>query len=78
MLLNMLKLRKYVIVIISSNQGLICCFSNRGDFFSIGHFKGVEIGFRNIIPLSIPSPLWQTKTAYGNVFMFKYSFYDLL
>ena len=31
----------------SSNQGLICCFSNRGDKVSMCHFKEIEIGCIN-------------------------------
>ena len=34
--------------IVRSSQGLICCFSNRGEELCTGHLKEVEIACRNI------------------------------
>ena len=33
--------------IVSANQGLTCCFSNRGDKVSMGHFKAIDIRWIN-------------------------------
>ena len=35
-------------VVFIVNQGLVCCFSNRGEKVSMGHFKEIETGFINI------------------------------
>ena len=35
-------------LIFSINEGLTCCFSNRGEKVSMGHFRGIEIGCINI------------------------------
>ena len=36
-------------LIVSPNQGLICCVSNRGEKVSMCHFKKIENGCKNII-----------------------------
>ena len=38
-------------VILNTHQGLVCCFSKRGDKVSMGHFKEIEFGLINIFVL---------------------------
>ena len=37
------RVQDLVFVILSSNQRLLCCFSNRGEQISMGYFKEIEI-----------------------------------
>ena len=48
---------------VSANQGLICCFLNRGEKNRMGNLKEVEVGFANIYLLPIGSKRIIKKTC---------------
>ena len=52
---------KYRILFLSLNQELICCFSNRGDKVSMGHFKEIKVRCINIVFVCIGSKKGSTK-----------------
>ena len=67
MFLSLAFFLKYVFAIYNPNQWPICCFSNRGEHVSMGHYKEIEIGLINIIPSPIPIPGAPTNPAYSIV-----------
>ena len=65
-----MRFRKCISVMFGSNYGLVCvCFLNRGERFSMGHFKEIEIGFINIFP---PIPGVANKLLPTTSFIVKY------